>query len=98
MGPIQEKARKCVQQAIINCRSSGLPSSKSEHIVRINGFESGMLHDDLEAVFCDPSGMSERDELNGFPHAIMLPKCDSVEQLLEVSGLAIFTRRSCVAF
>ena len=53
--------------------------------MRINGFESGMLHDDLEAIFCDPSGKCEEaDEVNGFPHAIMLPKCDSVEQLSEV--------------
>ena len=53
-------------------------------MVRINGFESGMLHDDLEAVFCDPTGRSEKDTVNGFPHALMLPKCDSVEQLSEV--------------
>ena len=51
-------------------------------MVRINGFESGILHDDLEAVFCDSSGKC--DEVNGFPDAIMLPKCDSVEQLSEV--------------
>ena len=82
---MQEKAREHVQQALINCRLSGLPSLMSEHVVRINGFESGMLHSDLEAVFCDPSGQSEGDdEVNGFPDAIMLPKCDSVEQLSEV--------------
>lgn len=61
--------------------------------MRINGFESGMLHDDLEAVFCDPLGRCEEvDEVNGFPHAIMLPKCDSVEQLSEVGR----PRRQCV--
>lgn len=61
-------------------------------MVRINSFESGMLHDDLEAVFYDPSGKCEEvDEVNGFPHAIMLPKCDSVEQLSEV-----VIRRQCV--
>ena len=55
-------------------------------MVRINSFESGMLHDDLEAVFYDPLGKCEEvDEVNGFPHAIMLPKCDSVEQLSEVT-------------
>ena len=81
---LQEKARQNVQQAVMDCRSSGLASSASEHVVRINGFESGMLHSDLEAVFCDPAGRSEKDAVNGFPHAIMLPKCDSVEQLSEV--------------
>ena len=71
-------------QALINCRSSGQPGSLSEHVVRINGFDSGMLHDDLEAVFCDPTGRSETDEVNSVPHAIMFPKCDGVEQLSEV--------------
>ena len=65
----------------MNCRSSG---SLSELMVRINGFNSGMLYDDLEAIFCDPTRGSEKDGVNGFPNAIMLPKCDSVEQLSEV--------------
>ena len=85
MYALQEKARKLVQQAVVDCRASGLPSAGAEHMVRINGFESGMLHDDLEAVFCDTTGRDEtEDQVNGFPHAIMMPKCDSVEQLMEV--------------
>ena len=81
---LQEKARKHVQQAVINCRASGLPGALAEHVVRINGFESGMLHDDLEAIFSDTTGRSETDQVKGFPHAIMMPKCESVEQLMEV--------------
>lgn len=81
MSTLQEKARQHVRQALMNCRSSG---SLSELMVRINGFNSGMLHDDLKAIFCDPTRGSEKDEVNGFPNAIMLPKCDSIEQLSEV--------------
>lgn len=77
----QENARRLVQGAIASCRSSGLAGAKAEHVVRINGFESGLLHDDLEAVF---AGSHDVDSANGLPNAIMLPKCDSVEQLFEV--------------
>ena len=49
--------------------------------MRINGFESGLLHDDLEAVF---AGSHDVGSTDGLPNAIMLPKCDSVEQLFEV--------------
>lgn len=53
-----------------------------------------MLHLDLEAVF-----LGSRDYL-GFtldclPHAIMLPKCDSVEQLLEVINTHKYTYMYC---
>ena len=76
---------------MVDCRASGLPSAWAEHMVRINGFESGMLHDDLEAVFCDTTGRRDetKDQVNGVPHAIMMPKCDSVEQLMEVRGSLI---------
>ena len=49
--------------------------------MRINGFASGMVQDDLTAVFSGSHDVKE-----GLPDAVMLPKCDSAEQLAEVSG------------
>ena len=60
--------------------------------MRINGVESGMLQQDLAAVFargsCDQAAKSHDHKSKshdpGEPHAVLLPKVDSVEHLLEV--------------
>ena len=76
--PNQEKARSLVSSAISNCRTAESLSSRSEHAVRLNGVESGMLQADLGSVFGD------RLTIDDTPHALMLPKADSVEHLFEV--------------
>ena len=50
-----------------------------ELVVRVNGVESGMMGQDLEAVV---GGYSDVD--GEIPDSIMLPKCDSVEHLRQV--------------
>ncbi|XP_064383467.1 citramalyl-CoA lyase, mitochondrial-like [Halichondria panicea] len=72
----KENARRSVGSAIAGCRSVG---SKAELVVRINGFESGLVDDDLDAVY---SG--SHDSGGGLPDAIMLPKCDTPEHLAEL--------------
>ena len=61
--------------AIEMCRHSGSQSAHSEHVVRLNGVESGLMHLDLAAVF----------HHGGSPDAIMLPKANSVEHIAEVT-------------
>ena len=84
----QDNARRLVRSAVANCRQPGRVSADAEVVVRVNGVESGMLHQDLDALFGggshDPSSPS-RDYKSGSPDAIMLPKVESVEHLLEVS-------------
>lgn len=46
-------------------------------MVRVNDADSALLADDLRAVF---SGQTE-------PHALMLPKCESIEHLKQVCEL-----------
>ena len=79
-----------------HCHSS---SSSSEIVVRINGVDSGMMADDLAAIFW--SGATVRTESNSSadfqsdgsrgvqepamcPDALMVPKLESVEQLKQV--------------
>ena len=84
----QDNARRLVRGAVANCRLSGSVSADAELVVRVNGVESGMLHQDLNALFGegshDPSSLSH-DYKGGSPDAIMLPKVENVEHLLEVS-------------
>ena len=85
----QEKARQNVQSAIANCRMKGCPSVHSEHVVRVNDTESGLLPLDLEAVFksCDPASWSHdlsHDPRGVMPDALLLPKVETTEQLQEV--------------
>ncbi len=90
---VQENARRLVRSAIVNCRSPASLSARGEHVIRINGVESGMLQEDLAAVFhrgsCIPTGKSHDLGIESHdaaePHALLLPKVDSVEHLLEVS-------------
>lgn len=70
-----------MRRAIAYCRSAAQVGSRAEHVVRINGFESGMVGNDLAAVYTGSC-----DSEDGLPDAIMLPKCDSAEQLAEVGG------------
>lgn len=76
---MQEIARNAIGAAIATCRRGDSASRHSEHVVRVNGIDSGLLHFDLQAVFksCDNHGVS--------PDAIMLPKVDTVEHIKEVS-------------
>ena len=79
-----------MRSAVANCRRPGSVSANAEVVVRVNGVESGMLHQDLDALFShqgshDP-GSSSHDHKGGSPDAIMLPKVESVEHLLEVSS------------
>ena len=50
-----------------------------------------MLHMDLEAVFVGSHDNQGSPHNYCLPHAIMLPKCDSVEQLLEVIPMHVYT-------
>ena len=60
-------------------------STHSEHVVRINGVESGLMHHDLSAVFRSHDASSWSHDLrSGSPDAVMLPKADSVEHIAEV--------------
>lgn len=72
------KARESIGAAIATCRHGDSLSAHSEHVVRINGVESGLMHLDLSSVFrsCDSHMVS--------PDAIMLPKVDSVDHIQEV--------------
>ena len=54
----------------------------TEHVVRVNGVDSGLLKADLSAVF---AGKPSPDQL---PDALMLPKVESVEHLQQV-GFAV---------
>ena len=71
-------ARDSVGAAIATCCRGDSFSAHSEHVVRVNGVESGLLNLDLSGVFrsCDFHGVS--------PDAIMLPKADTVEHIAEV--------------
>ena len=67
----------------------GCPSVHSEHVVRVNDAESGLLPLDLEAVFksCDPASWSHdlsHDPRGVMPDALLLPKVETTEQLQEV--------------
>lgn len=53
-------------------------------MVRVNGVESGLLGEDLEAVFGRSCGSSKEGGANGIPDSIMLPKCDNIEHLRQV--------------
>ena len=67
------------------CRHSDSQSAHSEHVVRVNGVESGLMHLDLAAVFQQGSHDQSHDHHGGSPDAIMLPKADSVEHIAEVT-------------
>lgn len=92
----QEKARQLVQSAIASSQAPGNDSAHSELVVRVNGTESGLLQQDLEAVFrrgSHDSVSGSCDSREAWPDSIMLPKVDSVEHLLEVRKL--ITRLEC---
>lgn len=59
----------------------------SECVVRVNGADSGLMSHDLRAVF--GAGQPE-------PHALMLPKCESVEQLYQVNTVPLTYMSLCV--
>ena len=52
----------------------------TEHAVRVNGVDSGLLSADLRAVF------GGRPTLDKLPEALMLPKVDSVDHLQQVGN------------
>ena len=49
--------------------------------MRVNDADSGLMADDLRAVF----------SVETEPDALMLPKCESIEQLKQVCELKIYT-------
>ena len=79
----QEVARDSVGAALATCRHGDSLSVHSEHVVRVNGVESGLLNLDLSGAFrsCDSHGVS--------PDAIMLPKTDTVDHIAEVRHVCI---------
>ena len=74
----QKVSRNAIGAAIATSRHRNSASRLSEHVVRVNSVDSGLLHSDLRAVFrsCEGHMMS--------PDAIMLPKVDTIEHLMEV--------------
>ena len=76
----QDIARKSIGVAIATSRRGDSASALSEHVVRVNGVNSGLMNSDLREVFrsCDSHVMS--------PDAIMLPKVESAEHVAEVSN------------
>ena len=51
----------------------------------MNGVDSGMLEEDLHVVLRG-CGQQEEGGVSAWPDSIMLPKCESVEHLRQVSA------------
>ena len=71
-----------VASAVSGYRDSG-HGSHQEVVVRVNGVDSGMLEEDLRKAL---SGSGQKGgAVNTGPDSIMLPKCESIEHLRQVS-------------
>lgn len=83
---VQDTARRLAGSAVANSRKSGR-GAHQELVVRVNGVESGLMDLDLGAVLGrSHESTGEGEEVGGgVPDSIMLPKCDSVEHLRQVS-------------
>lgn len=71
----QDFARHLIQETLSTCRGPN-----TEHVVRVNGNDSGLLGADLKAVF------GGNPPPNKLPDALMLPKVESVEHLQQVGN------------
>ena len=58
---------------------------KSEKVVRINGIDANMLSEDLNSLFGNVHDVPMFD-------ALMLPKCDNIEHLKQVSVMVLIVR------
>ena len=75
--------------AMATCRHGDSTTATSEHVVRVNGVESGLLNLDLAGVFQPKSRDSyseSHDVHTESPDAIMLPKVDCIEHITEVES------------
>lgn len=65
--------------AIATSRHGNSSTQLSEHVVRVNSIDSGLVNLDLREVFksCDSHKVS--------PDAVMLPKVETVEHVAEVT-------------
>ncbi len=73
-------ARSAIPAAVSGYRVSGC-GRHQEVVVRVNGVDSGMLQEDLSATL----GNSGSGLQGSVPDSLMLPKCESVEHLRQVS-------------
>lgn len=70
---LQETARHMIPKALAQL---DIPTT-TEVVVRVNGLASGLIREDLQVIL--------RDSPSSLPEALMIPKVQSTQDLIEVN-------------